>query len=304
MYVNTFNAAMRRRFGRKVYKLSLDGGFTCPNRDGTLGTGGCIFCSGSGSGDFAEGQCGSPAEQLARARQRVEQKNPDGAYIGYFQSFTNTYADVSRLEELFTPILAQPEIVGLAIATRPDCLEPEKIELLTSLNRIKPLWIELGLQTIHPATAAYIRRGYDLPVYDDAMAQLKAAGLETVVHMILGLPGESREDMYRTAEYIAGSGADGIKLQLLHILRGTDLYREYLTGSVPTLDMETYIDILMGCIRRLPPQMVIHRMTGDGAKRDLAAYDGGRPQTPAAGPPLERGQKAGAQRHQRRLPGK
>ena len=162
-------------------------------------------------------------------------------------------------------------IVGLAIATRPDCLEPEKIELLSSLNRIKPLWIELGLQTIHPATAAYIRRGYDLPVYDDAMAQLKAAGLETVVHMILGLPGESREDMYRTAEYIAGSGADGIKLQLLHILRGTDLYREYLTGSVPTLDMETYIDILMGCIRRLPPQMVIHRMTGDGAKRDLAA---------------------------------
>ena len=271
VYYNSFSEAMTRRFGRKVYKLSLDGGFTCPNRDGKIGFGGCVFCSGSGSGDFAECGCGDISAQLERAKQRVAAKNRGGAYIAYFQSYTNTYAPVRRLEEVFYPAITHPDVVGLAVATRPDCLEPEKLRLLESLNRIKPVWVELGLQTVNPKTAAYIRRGYELPVYDDAMARLKAAGLETVVHMILGLPGETEVDMYRTAEYIGKSGADGIKLQLLHVLRGTDLYKDFMAGKFSVLEMEEYIRLLMGCIRRLPRSMVIHRMTGDGAKRDLAA---------------------------------
>lgn len=271
MVYNSFNEAMRRRFGQKVYKLSLDGGFTCPNRDGSKGIGGCIFCSGSGSGDFAAMPCGDISRQIADAKTRVAAKNKDGAYIAYFQSFTNTYADVEHLEEVFLPAIEHPDIVGLAIATRPDCLEQEKVELLSRLNKFKPLWVELGLQTVKPETAAYIRRGYDLPVFDDAMARLTAAGIETVVHMILGLPGETAEDMYRTASYIAQSGADGIKLQLLHVLQGTDLCKDYLDGKFEALEMESYIELLMGCIRRLRPDMVIHRMTGDGAKKDLVA---------------------------------
>lgn len=264
MYYNSFNAAMRQRFGCKVYKLSLDGGFSCPNRDGTLGYGGCIFCSGSGSGDFAR-------RTVEDAKACVSAKMREGKYIAYFQSFTNTYAAADRLEQTFLPVLSHPEVVGLAIATRPDCLEPDKVELLHRLNTIKPIWVELGLQTVNPETARYIRRGYDLPVFDDAMERLQSAGIEAVVHMILGLPGETAEDMYRTADYIAHSGAAGIKLQLLHVLRGTDLLAEYQAGKFSVLELPEYIEILMGCIRRLPPEMVIHRMTGDGAKRDLVA---------------------------------
>lgn len=271
MYINTFNAAMREKFGCKVYKLALDGGFTCPNRDGTLGYGGCTFCSGSGSGDFAEPADPDIFAQIEKAKALVRKKNPDGRYIAYFQSFTNTYAPVDRLEELFTPAISHPDVAALSIATRPDCLEPEKIDLLRRLNAIKPVWVELGLQTVNPITAAQIRRGYELPVFDRAMRDLQTAGLETVVHMILGLPGETRQDMVRTARYISDSGADGIKLQLLHVLRGTDLCREYEAGQFAAMELPEYIEILMDCIRVLRPDLVIHRMTGDGAKRNLVA---------------------------------
>lgn len=269
MNYNDFNSAMKKRFGTKVYKLALDGGFTCPNRDGKLDTRGCVFCSG-GSGSFSEGG-GTIASQIERAKTRVGSKIKDGKFIAYFQRYTNTYAPVSRLEELFSQAIAHPDIAAVSVATRPDCLEPDKVELLARLNKIKPVWVELGLQTVNPVTARYIRRGYELPVYDDAMHRLKAAGLETVVHMIIGLPGETAEDIYRTAEYISRSGADGVKLQLLHVLRGTDLCQDYEQGLFRALELSEYIALLQGCILRLRPDIVIHRMTGDGDKRELMA---------------------------------
>jgi len=269
----SLNRYYREKFGSKVYKLALDGGFTCPTRDGTLGTRGCIFCSGAGSGDFSvalpQGPCIDAA--LDAAKQKVAAKHPSGKYIAYFQSYTNTYAPVSRLRELFLPVVLREDIVGLSVATRPDCLPDEVIALLAELNAVKPVSVELGLQTIHPETAAYIRRGYPLSVYDDALRRLKAAGLEVVVHMILCLPGESPGDMTATARYIGASGADGIKLQLLHVLQNTDLAADYLAGRFTLPTLEEYISLLEACLRVLPPNMVIHRLTGDGAKRDLIA---------------------------------
>lgn len=260
---------LTERFGCKVYKLSLDGGMTCPNRDGTLGTRGCIFCSGSG--EFAAPRCGSVTQQLEAAKEQVRRKAPNARYIAYFQSFTNTYAPVERLDALFSEALAHPEVVALSVATRPDCLGDDVLALLTRLRRSKPVWVELGLQTIHPQTAAYLRRGYDLPVYDRAVRALHAAGLEVITHMIVGLPGETQEMTAQTAAYIGQSGADGIKLHLLHVLRGTDLAAEYAAGRVPVLSLDAYLETLAACLRRLPPEVVIHRMTGDGAKRDLIA---------------------------------
>ena len=271
MEFKTFSSAMKQRFGCKVYKLSIDGGFTCPNRDGTPGFSGCTFCSQSGSGEFAEGSCGSILQQLELAKGRVSPKNKDGRYIAYFQSFTNTYAPVARLEQLFREAISPDYIAGLSIGTRPDCLEDDKIALLTELNRIKPVQIELGLQTIKDSTARYIRRGYPLSTFDDAMKRLKAAGLETVVHMIIGLPGETAEDMKRTARYISDSGADGIKLQLLHILKDADIYNDYIAGKVQVLEMDEYINILIGCLMELRQDIIIHRLTGDGAKSKLVA---------------------------------
>ena len=271
MEFKTFSSAMKQRFGCKVYKLSIDGGFTCPNRDGTLGFSGCTFCSQNGSGEFAEGSCGSILQQLELAKGRVSPKNKDGRYIAYFQSFTNTYAPVARLEQLFSEAISPDYIAGLSIGTRPDCLEDDKIALLTELNRIKPVQIELGLQTIKDSTARYIRRGYPLSTFDDAMKRLKAAGLETVVHMIIGLPGETTEDMKRTARYISDSGADGIKLQLLHILKDADIYNDYIAGKVQVLEMDEYINILIGCLMELRQDIIIHRLTGDGAKSKLVA---------------------------------
>lgn len=271
MEFKTFSSAMKQRFGCKVYKLSIDGGFTCPNRDGTLGFSGCTFCSQSGSGEFAEGSCSSILQQLELAKGRVSPKNKDGRYIAYFQSFTNTYAPVARLEQLFSEAISPDYIAGLSIGTRPDCLEDDKIALLTELNRIKPVQIELGLQTIKDSTARYIRRGYPLSTFDDAMKRLKAAGLETVVHMIIGLPGETAEDMKRTARYISDSGADGIKLQLLHILKDADIYNDYIAGKVQVLEMDEYINILIGCLMELRQDIIIHRLTGDGAKSKLVA---------------------------------
>lgn len=264
----TLNSYLRERFGCKVYKLSLDGGMTCPNRDGTCGTKGCIFCTGSG--EFAE-RGGSIAEQLERAKARVSAKVRNGKYIAYFQSFTNTYAPVDKLRCLFKEAIFGDDIAALSIGTRPDCLPDEVLDLLSELNGTKPVIVELGLQTIHPASAEYIRRGYDLSTYDKAVAALQKRGIETVVHMIAGIPGESKDMIVETARYIGDSGVQGIKIHLLHVLRGTDLETEYREGKITVFTLEEYISVLRDCIRVLPPEMVIHRLTGDGDKRTLIA---------------------------------
>lgn len=268
----SLNRYLRETFGEKVYKLALDGGMTCPNRDGTIGTGGCIFCSAGGSGDFAEERRGDIHEQIQRAKGRIRAKTDAKKFIAYFQSYTNTYAPIEYLERLFTEAIMEPEVVALSIGTRPDCLGDEVVELLARLNQEKPVWVELGLQTIHEETAKYIRRGYALQVYEDAVKRLKQAGITVITHVILGLPGESREDMLVTIDYLSGENRpDGVKLQLLHVLKGTDLSAEYEAGSFRTMEMEEYFDILFASLERLPPDMVIHRLTGDGAKRDLIA---------------------------------
>ena len=266
----TLSQHYREKFGCKVYKLAIDGGFTCPNRDGTLGIGGCIFCSNSGSGDFAA-QGHSIAQQLENAKQKVAFKNKNGKYIAYFQSFTNTYAPVEKLEELYTQAMLPEEIVGLAIGTRPDCLPAETLALLQRLNQIKPICVELGLQTIHEESARYIRRGYETAVYFDAVRRLKDAGLEVVTHIILGLPGETPEQMVQTTRAAVAAGTDGIKFQLLHVLEGTDLAMDYRAGKFSCLTLEEYGDILKACLAEVPQHIVIHRITGDGAKKDLVA---------------------------------
>lgn len=271
MHYRSFHKAMLERFGCKVYKLSLDGGFGCPNRDGTIGSRGCSFCSSLGSGDFAAPARQDIAAQLQEAKARVAQKNPGGKYIAYFQSYTNTYAPPETLKALFSAAIAPEDIVGLDVATRPDCLGPEVLEVLAGLRQQKPLWVELGLQTIHPETARAIRRGYALAVFDEAVRNLHAIGAEVIVHQILGLPGESPEMMVETARYIARSGADGVKFHLLHVLDDADLYQDYLAGKLRVLEKEEYFDILSRCLRQMPPSMVIHRLTGDGAKRHLVA---------------------------------
>ena len=259
----------RKKFGCKVYKLSLDGGFTCPNRDGTLGTGGCIFCSGSG--EFAQGLCTSIEEQLDLAKTRVSAKNKNGKYLAYFQSFTNTYGPVERLRQLFTAAIAPEDIVGLAVGTRPDCLGPEVVALLSELNQRKPVSVELGLQTIHPESVAYIRRGYENEVYYDAVKHLKAAGIEVVTHIILGLPGETAEMAVQTTRAAVAAGTDGVKFHLLHVLRNTDLAADYAAGKFQCLTLEEYGAMLKQCIAVLPENTVVHRITGDGAKKDLVA---------------------------------
>lgn len=261
----------REKFGCKVYKLSLDGGFTCPNRDGSLGTRGCIFCSDAGGGEFAERSCSAITDQLAKAKARVSAKIKDGKYIAYFQSYTNTYAPVERLRELYYAAIDPEDIVGLAIGTRPDCLGEDVVALLAEINRIKPVSVELGLQTVHEKTVRYIRRGYPSSVYYDAVRRLKEAGLEVVSHIIIGLPGETAEMAVETTRRAVTAGTDGVKFHLLHVLRGTDLERDYLAGRFSTLSMEEYGSILKQCVAVLPEHIVIHRITGDGAKRDLVA---------------------------------
>ena len=264
--MKSLNDHLRSRFGTKVYKLSLSSGCSCPNREN--GSRGCIFCDGAGA--FAA--AGNIEEQLRAAKARVAAKAGPGAkYIAYFQSFTNTYGDVERLEPLFREAAAGEDIVALSIATRPDCLGEDVMGMLRRLAAVKPLWVELGLQTIHPATAAYIRRGYDLEVFEEAVGKLRAIGVEVVVHQILGLPGETADMMAETAHYIGQSGAQGIKFHLLHVLRGTDLAADYEAGKFETMTLEDYIAALEKCVRCIPRDMVIHRLTGDGAKRDLVA---------------------------------
>ncbi|MDO5410655.1 MAG: TIGR01212 family radical SAM protein [Lachnospiraceae bacterium] len=293
----TLNTFLRKKFGRKVYKLALDGGMTCPNRDGTLGYGGCIFCSGGGSGEFAVSrqERGGVTAQIEQAKEKIRKKTDADLFIAYFQSYTNTYAPVEYLRSIFTEAVLHPQVAVLSIATRPDCLPPEVIALLADLNRIKPVWVELGLQTIHEKTAHYIRRGYPLSCYEEAVRNLHQAGIEVITHVILGLPGETKEDMLETVRYLSKADSEsvseivpridftaedsprfryrteGIKLQLLHVLKGTDLAAEYRKGAFSALDMDEYLDILFDCLELLPPEMVVHRITGDGPKSLLEA---------------------------------
>ena len=269
----SLNSYLRKRFGTKVYKVSLNVGFTCPNRDGKVATGGCIFCSAGGSGEFVKGGA-SVKEQLKSGKAFIASKLPkDEAprYIAYFQAFTNTYGPIEAMREKFFEAINDPEVVCLSIATRPDCLPKEVLSLLKELNEIKPVWVELGLQTIHERTAKYIRRGYELSVYDEAVSKLTEAGIEVITHVILGLPGESKEDMLETVKYVGKSGVKGIKLQLLHVLKGTDLEKEYKAGKFKTLERDEYIELLCECIKVLPKDMIVHRLTGDGDKKLLIA---------------------------------
>lgn len=267
----SLNKYLRNTFGDKVYKISLNAGFTCPNRDGTIGTRGCIFCSAGGNGDFAESAYLSITEQIEQGKKRVENKIKSGKYIAYFQAYTNTYAPIEILREKYYEAVNHPDIVAVSIATRPDCLGDDVISLLDEINKIKPLFVELGLQTIHEKSAEYIRRGYSLDVYDKAVENLKKIGINVVVHIILGLPNETKEDMLETVKYVCNSGVDGIKLQLLHVLKNTDLEKEYLAGRFKVLEFEEYLDIIKACVDVIPENIVIHRLTGDGAKKDLIA---------------------------------
>lgn len=267
----SFNKYLKDKFGQKVYKISLDGGFTCPNRDGKAGTQGCIFCSKGGSGDFAESREMSITEQIESGKKKVEKKIKSGKYIAYFQAFTNTYAPVEILRQKYEEAINHPDIVALSIATRPDCLGDNVLRLLNEMNKIKPVFVELGLQTIHQKSAKYIRRGYDLSVYNKAVRDLKKIGVNVVVHVILGLPNESENDMLETVKYVCESGANGIKLQLLHVIDGTDLAKDYEKGLFKTLEFDEYINLIVKCVKIIPKDIVIHRLTGDGAKKDLIA---------------------------------
>lgn len=300
----SLNEYLKQTFGCKVYKLAIDGGFTCPNRDGTLGNRGCIFCSGHGSGDFAISADLSVTDQIMAAKEKVSNKIKDGKYIAYFQSFTNTYGPIDVLRAKFTEAINHPDIVAISIGTRPDCLPIEVLDLLSELNKIKPVWVELGLQTIHESTAKFIRRGYELATYDKALLELKSRGIYVITHVILGLPGETEDMMLQTVKYVCCNDSierrtDGIKLQLLHIIKGTDLAELYTLNNnqledvnspdisylsskfsqydidimrdFTCVDMNTYVDLISKCISIIPNDIAIHRMTGDGDKKTLIA---------------------------------
>jgi radical SAM protein (TIGR01212 family) len=262
---------LRENFGEKVYKVTLNGGMSCPNRDGKIGTRGCIFCSAGGSGDFAADAALSITEQINSQIRVLRTKRPIRRFIAYFQAYTNTYASVDHLRKIFTEAISHLDIAALSIGTRPDCLGEDVLDLLGELNRIKPVWVELGLQTIHESTAAYIRRGYPLSCFDQAVRCLRPRGIDVIVHTILGLPGESREDMLATIQYLNSMDIQGIKLQLLHILSGTDLADDYLAGKFSALSRDAYLDLVIDCLEHLDPDIVIHRVTGDGPKDLLIA---------------------------------
>lgn len=259
---------LKKRYGEKIYRLSLNGGMTCPNRDGKISTGGCIFCSAGGSGDFAGKAELSIKKQIQSQKELIQGKRPVKKYIAYFQAYTNTYASAEYLEHIFMEAISLPEIAILSIATRPDCLGDEILELLARLNHIKPVWVELGLQTIHEDTAEFIRRGYRLACFENAVRQLRSRGLEVIVHTILFLPGENEARMVQTMDYLNRQDIQGIKLQLLHILENTDLAAYYREHPFPVPTMDEYICLLIHCLERLSPDLVIHRLTGDGP-RDL-----------------------------------
>lgn len=270
-YYYSFNEYVQSRFGEKLYKLSLETGCTCPTRDGTLGTGGCIFCSAGGSGEFAQKPLDNIHLQIERAKAQVSKKFKGTHYIAYFQSYTNTYGDIARLRQIYFAAAENPCVKAVSIATRPDCLPPEVLQMLKELNEIKPVFVELGLQTIHESTAQFIRRGYPLPVYEQAVSDLHGIGVHVVTHLILGLPQETKEQILESVRYVGKIGTDGVKLQLLHVLKGTDLEKIYRSGAFQTLEKEEYIDLLCDCIEVLPQNTVIHRLTGDAPKALLIA---------------------------------
>lgn len=263
----TINQWLKDKYGEKVYKVALNAGLTCPNRDGTVGTGGCIFCSERGSGDFAGEIHSSISEQLMAGKAQIRKKVPNcNKFIAYFQAFTNTYGPIDYLRKIFHDAAEDEEVVIISIATRPDCLGNEVLELLEEINKIKPVWVELGLQTIHPSTAEYINRGYKLSVYDKAVSDLKNLNITVITHVILGLPGETHEDMLSTIGYVCKSGASGIKLQLLHVLQGTKLAEDYNATGFHIMSLDEYVDLLKKCISIIPENVIIHRLTGDGPK--------------------------------------
>jgi radical SAM protein (TIGR01212 family) len=265
---------LKQQYGEKIFKICLTSGCTCPNRDGKISLGGCSFCSEGGSGEFASAP-GDIDTQIEEAKERIRNKTSASRYIAYFQSFTNTYGDVETLEKLYERVIRRKDIVILSIGTRPDCLGEDVLEMLRRLNEIKPVWIELGLQTMHDETAQRVNRGYPLIVFEDALKRLKSLGIQVIVHVIFGLPGETKEDMLQTIRYLAtlSPGPDGIKLQMLNILRGTELGRQYEENPFPLLSLEEYTDIAAESISILPEEMVIHRMTGDGPGNILIAPD-------------------------------
>lgn len=275
------NTYLKETFGKKVYKLSLDAGFTCPNRDGTIGTRGCSFCSAGGSGEFAASRCLSITEQIEEAKERIQKKLPKNGevgYLAYFQAFTNTYAPIERLRAVYEEAMDAPGVVALSIATRPDCLQPEVVVLLEELNRRKPIFVELGLQTMHEESAERIRRGYPLTVFEDAVQRLSQTGIKVVVHLILGLPYETKEDMLASVRYVCEQPIHGMKLQLLHLLEGTDMGEEYKAMSdeerekvFACLEMDAYLNLVAECLKIIPSSVVVHRLTGDGPKKILIA---------------------------------
>jgi len=277
----TANEYYKRTFGQKIYKLSLDAGCTCPNRDGTLGSKGCIFCSNGGSGEFAANRTKSITAQIEEAKGRVEAKMPKNAdsnkYIAYFQAFTNTYGNADELKAKYLDAISHPDIIALSIATRPDCISDEMLEIISSINKSIPVFVELGLQTIHESTAKYIRRGYKLETYDKCVERLSSKGIDIITHIILGLPGESEEMMLQSVDYVRKTAEQhpnitcGIKLQLLHILKGTDLEKAYNDGLFDVLTLEEYVDIIYKSLAILEDKVVIHRLTGDGDKKLLVA---------------------------------
>jgi radical SAM protein (TIGR01212 family) len=266
---HTLNYELKKKFGEKVYKVSLDGGFTCPNRDGTIGENGCLFCSDKGSGEFAGDKGKTIGEQIEEQLLLIEKKFPKGKVIAYFQNFTNTYASVERLKKLYMEALAHPRVLGLAIATRPDCLPDEVLDMLEEINREHFLWIELGLQTIHKKTSDLINRGYSLDTFDTAVTELKNRNIIFVTHLILGLPGESKEDILDSVRFVNKSGSWGVKLHLLHIIKDTDLHNYYIKYPFKMMLKEEYISMIVDILEILDSNIVIHRITGDGTKETL-----------------------------------
>lgn len=270
-YYYSANEYYKKIFGCKVYKLSLNAGMTCPNRDGTLGTKGCIFCSEGGSGEFAASSSKSIKEQIDEGIRLVSKKYTGNKFIAYFQAFTNTYAPLNKLKKIYSEAVSDDRICGISIATRPDCLEDDKIELLKEINSIKPVWIELGLQTINDATAGYIRRGYPLSVFENTVSRLNTAGIPIIVHMIIGLPNETYKDYMNCAKYLSGLQINGVKLQLLHVLKNTDLAKDYENQIFFEMTLDEYVKTIVDIIEILPPELVIHRITGDGPRNLLIA---------------------------------
>lgn len=268
---HSFDYMLKERFGEKIYKVALDAGMTCPNRDGTLGSRGCIFCSAGGSGDFVGSRQDSITQQIEKQAASIRQKRGVAKFIAYFQAYTNTYAPVDYLRKIYTEAISHPDIVAISIGTRPDCLDEDILQLLDELNQKKPVWVELGLQTIHETTARYIRRGYPLSCFEQAVSELRKRNLDVIVHTILGLPGESKNDILSTIEYLNHRDIQGIKLQLLHVLKGTDLAEDYLAGKFQVYSMEEYLELVIDCLEHLNPEIVIHRLTGDGPKDLLIA---------------------------------